>query len=141
MTKAQTPILPGQPMDTSADAGERPQAPQAQPRAASEEGEVTYQGNSTDLSAIGALASSILLLFTCLTCGSGIYCLPVVPLVLGLIGALGAKRSVNKEQTKIFAWIGIGTGGLSILLIVAGIVAYLVFVLFIVLVSQDSYRY
>jgi hypothetical protein len=118
-----------------------PQAPQARPRPTADGPEVTYRGNSTDLSAIGALASSVLLLFTCLTCGSGVYCLPVVPLVLGLIGVLGAKRSVNKEQSKIFSWIGIGAGGLSILMIVAGIILYLTFVLFIVLIAQNGRGY
>lgn len=152
MTKDQTPILPGQSIASQAE-GKRPQAPpppeprkgpqapQAQPRPTSDESEVTYQGNSTDLSAIGALASSILLLFTCLTCGSGVYCLPIVPLVLGLIGVFGAKRSVNKEQTQIFSWIGIGAGGLSILMIVAAIVAYLAFVLFIILIAPDGRGY
>lgn len=153
MTKERTPILPGQSMDAPRSADERPrapeapqaarapQAPQAQPTSDSEEVEVTYRGNSTDLSAIGALASSILLLFTCLTCGSGVYCLPVVPLVLGLIGVLGAKRSVNKEQTELFSWIGIGAGGLSVLLIVVGIIAYLVFVAFIVMLGQSGRGY
>lgn len=154
MTKDPTPILPGQSMDASTEARDRPQAPQpppqpprvpqapqAKPRPDDESAEVTYRGNSTDLSAIGALASSALLILTCLTCGSGIYCLPVVPLVLGLIGVLGAKRAVNKEQTRLFSWIGIGTGGLSILLIIAGFVAYLLFVLFIVLVSQEGRGY
>jgi hypothetical protein len=133
MTKDRTPILPGQAIDAPTDAGKRPQAPEAS--------EVTYQGNSTDLSAIGALASSVLLLFTCLTCGSGVYCLPVVPLVLGLIGVLGAKRSVNKEQTQLFSWIGIGAGGLSILFIVAGVIAYLAFVVLILIAGQSNYRY
>jgi hypothetical protein len=145
MTNNQTPILPGQPMDTPTETtGDRPQAPPPkapQPRPASDESEVTYRGNSNDLSALGALASSILLLFTCLTCGSGVYCLPVVPLVLGLIGVLGAKRSVNKEQTQLFSWIGIGTGGLTLLLIAAGFIAYLVLMVFIVFVSRQPYRY
>jgi hypothetical protein len=153
MTKDQKPILPGQSLDAPNDADRRPaapeapppsrspHAPQAQPRADVDESEVTYRGNTTDLSALGALASSALLLLTCLTCGSGIYCLPVVPLVLGLIGVLGAKRSVNKEQTRLFSWIGIGTGGLSILLIIAGFVIYLLFVLSIVLIAQEGRGY
>ena len=154
MIKDPTPILPGQSMDASTEARDRPQAPQpppqppmvpqapqAKPRPDDESAEVTYRGNSTDLSAIGALASSVLLILTCLTCGSGIYCLPIVPLVLGLIGVLGAKRAVNKEQTRLFSWIGIGAGGLSILLVIAGFITYLIFVLFIVLLGQQGRGY
>ena len=140
MTKDRSPILPGQGPNVRDEDKPRPQAPEP-PRAravSGEEPEVTFKGNSTDLSAVGALATSVLLLLSCLTCGTGIYCLPVLPLILGLVGLLGARRAVNEEQTRIFSWIGIGAGGLSILLILLAVVGYVLFVLLLIAASSEA---
>jgi hypothetical protein len=81
---------------------------------------VTFMGNTYDLAALGALSSGVLVLFSCLTCNLGYYCLPFIPLLLGLVGIVSAREAVNKERTRLWSWLGIGAG---IVVIVAGILA------------------
>ena len=92
-------------------------SPSAEPAA-------TMHGNAYDMTALGALASGGLLLFLCLTCNMGFYCLPFLPLILGVIGVVGAKRAVNREQSQAMSWIGLGSGVLVILMMLAGVVLY-----------------
>ncbi|MBN2390814.1 MAG: hypothetical protein JXR84_08825 [Anaerolineae bacterium] len=81
---------------------------------------VTFMGNTYDLAALGALGSGVLVLFSCLTCNMGYYCLPFIPLLLGLVGIVSAREAVNKERTQLWSWLGIGAG---IVVIIAGILA------------------
>ena len=90
--------------------------------------EVTFRGNTYDLAALGALASGVVMLFSCLTCNLGYYCLPLLPLVLGLIGLLSARQSVEEERTRLWSWLGIAAGGFVVLLVVAGVVLYVAFI-------------
>jgi hypothetical protein len=85
---------------------------------------VTFMGNNVDLASLGALASAILMIFICLTCNMGIYCLPVVPLALGLVGLLMASRSVDMSRTRFWSWIGVGTGTIMLILLLIGILLY-----------------
>jgi hypothetical protein len=93
----------------------------------------TLHGNAYDLTAVGALASGGILLFMCLTCNMGFYCLPFLPLILGVIGVISAKRAVNREQSQAMAWVGLGSGVLVILLILAGVILYFGLVALIIL--------
>lgn len=74
-----------------------------------------FRGNSYDISALGALASGVLVLFTCVTCGLGSYCLPFIPMLLGLIGIAAARDAIDEERTKLWAWLGIGAGVIAVL--------------------------
>ncbi len=98
--------------------------------------EATFKGNTYDLAALGALSSGVLLLFSCLTCNLGFYCLPLFPLVLGLIGLLSARQSVEEERTRLWSWIGIAAGGFIVLLTIAGIVLYIAFIVLAVAAGQ-----
>jgi hypothetical protein len=93
-------------------------APPAQPA-------ITFMGNAYDLAALGALAGGLLGLFVCLTCSYGAYCLPLVPLVLGLIGLLTARQAVDEQRTRTMSWIALGIGGGMLLLMVVCIVLYI----------------
>ena len=95
--------------------------------------EVTFRGNTYDLAALGALTSGVVILFSCLTCNLGYYCLPLLPLVLGLIGLLSARQSVEEERTRLWSWLGIAAGGFILLLVVAGVVLYVAFIVLAVL--------
>ncbi len=97
---------------------------------------VTFRGNAYDLAALGALSSGVVVLFSCLTCNMGFYCLPLLPLVLGLIGLLSARQSVEQERTRLWSWLGIATGGLIMLLVIAGVVLYIAFVVLVILAGQ-----
>lgn len=84
----------------------------------------TFMGNTYDLAALGALASAVLLACMCGTCNLGFYCLPLLPLALGLVGVFSARQAVNYERTRLWSWIGIGVGGVVLVLLVVALVAY-----------------
>ena len=100
------------------------EAAQGSPRANAERPAVTFMGNTYDLTALGAVISGLLTLFMCLSCNMGMYCLPFLPLVLGAIGLVAARDSVNEERTRLWSWIGIGIGGAFFLLIVLSIIGF-----------------
>jgi hypothetical protein len=99
---------------------------------------ITFQGNSVDLTSLGALATGALMLVSCLTCNMGFYCLPLVPVVLGLIGLLQARQAVDPERTRRFAWLGIAAGALIIFVTVTLVVLYMAFLFFMALISQSG---
>ncbi len=91
--------------------------------------EVTFRGNAVDLAALGAVISGALVLLTCLSCGMGVYCLPFIPLLLGVIGLASAPGGVDVERTRLFSWLAIGAGGAMILLIALGALLYIVMII------------
>ncbi len=117
------PILP-QPQE-----GQEPKAHEA-------ERKPTFRGNGLDMTALGALASGALVLLSCLSCGQAAYCLPVLPFLLGLIGLIGAKDSVDPKRTRLWSWLGIGSGAATLILAVFAVAAYMSFILFLILVSD-----
>jgi hypothetical protein len=98
-----------------------------------------FMGNEYDLAALIALITGAVLLFLCLTCGYGAWCLPVVPLVAGLVGLLSLDRAEDPKRTRLYSWIGIGAGGLSVFLILASIVAYVGLMLWLWAMMERSY--
>ena len=80
-----------------------------------------FRGNSYDVAALGALASGVLVLFTCITCGFGYYCLPFVPMLLGLIGIAAARDAIDEESTKLWSLLGIGAGVIAVLGLILGV--------------------
>ncbi len=96
----------------------------------------TFRGNGLDMTALGALASGTLVLLSCLSCGQASYCLPVLPFLLGLIGLIGAKDSVDPKRTRLWSWLGIGSGAATLILMVLAVAAYMSFVLFLILISD-----
>lgn len=89
---------------------------------------VTFRGNTYDLISMGALASVALILFTCVTCGMGYYCLPVLSVVLGAIGVLSARQAVEEGRTRLWSWLGIAGGGILLLLLAVCFVLYIAFI-------------
>ena len=99
---------------------------------------VTFMGNTYDLAALGALGSGALVLFSCLTCNLGYYCLPFIPLLLGLVGIVSAREAIDKERTRLWSWLGIGAG---IVVIVAGILAVMGSCLWFALMVANAETY
>ena len=91
---------------------------------------VTFRGNSYDLTAVVAVTIGGVVLLTCATCNLGYYCLPFVPIILGIFGLVSAKDSVDPERTRLLSWIGLGSGAAILLLICLAIVAYIGFIFF-----------
>ena len=98
---------------------------------------MTFQGNTYDLMALGSLVVGGLVLFSCLTCNTGIYCLPLVPIALGTIGLIGARQSVQADRTRLWSWLGIAAGVMILLLIVLAMVLYIGFIA-LVIITQPS---
>ncbi|MCU0519474.1 MAG: hypothetical protein MUF84_02100 [Anaerolineae bacterium] len=99
-------------------------------------GRETFRANGLDVTALGALASGLLVLVTCITCGQASYCLPLLPLVLGFAGLVTAKDAVDPKRTRLWSWLGIGSAAATILLIALAIAAYLSFVLLLIVFSD-----
>lgn len=83
-----------------------------------------YQGNSYDIAALAGAISGGLVLLSCGTLGLGTYCLPLLPLILGVIGLVTAKDAVNPDRTRLLSWISIGIGGAIFLLIILLVLVY-----------------
>jgi hypothetical protein len=98
---------------------------------------VTFQANTYDLMALGSLASGALLLFSCVTCNMGFYCLPLLPLALGIVGLVGARQSVQAERTRLWSWLGIGAGVIILLLFLLIMALYIGFIAWAV-ITQPS---
>lgn len=86
-----------------------------------------FTGNWYDLAAMGAFASGLLAAFLCLTLNYGNYCLPFLPLVLGLIGVLTARQAVNRDRAQLWSWVGLGIGIALVVLLVLCVVLYFAF--------------
>lgn len=99
---------------------------------------VTFMGNTYDLAALGALGSGALVLFSCLTCNMGYYCLPFIPLLLGLVGIVSAREAVNKERTQLWSWIGVGAG---VVVIVMALLACIGSCLWFMLMTANAETY
>jgi hypothetical protein len=99
---------------------------------------ITFRGNSYDLAAFASLISGGLLLASCVTCNSLFYCLPMVPIALGVIGVAAAHQSVDARRTRIWSWIGIAAGGFILLLILAAVVLYIGFIVLMIMVGESD---
>jgi hypothetical protein len=110
------------------------------PAAATTRPQVTFMGNSYDLTAVLAAALGVLMVVTCLTCGTAYYCVPPAAVVLGLVGLISTKDAVDAERTRLLSWIGIAGGGIVLLLIVLGIVAYVGLIVLAVAAGNSSGR-
>jgi len=85
-----------------------------------------YRGNAFDITALIALATGLLTLLTCASMGYMVYCMPVFPLALGIVGLATARKAVDPERTRLLSWIGLGSGGVFLLIALAFFVMWLV---------------
>lgn len=101
--------------------------------------QITFQGNSYDLMSVVGVTIGGMTLATCATCNMGFYCLPIVPIILGVLGLVLAKDSVNPERTKLLSWLGLGSGALILLLIIALFVIYFGFIFFMIALDNGGF--
>ena len=113
-----------------------PVLPEEQP---AEHPQVTFVGNKYDLIALVAVVTALVLMFMCLTCNMGYFCLPVIPLVLGIIGLVTAKSSLDAERTRLFSWIGVGVGGITLLLWALAVIGYFAFVFIMIMANSGNW--
>jgi len=97
---------------------------------------ITFQGNSYDLASVVGVTIGGVTLLTCATCNLGYYCLPIIPIILGIIGLISAKDSVDPERTKLLSWLSLGSGSLIILLILLLVAAYIGLIVFAIVADN-----
>ena len=97
---------------------------------------ITFRGNTYDLASLGSLITGGLVLFSCLTCNMGYYCLPIIAIALGAIGILRAQQAADSERTRLWSWLGIAGGGIVFLLTVAAILLYIGFI--VMMIATDE---
>ena len=98
----------------------------------------TYKGNAYDVTSLIALISGVGILLLCLTCNLGYYLIPFLAIILGIVGVVMAQKSVNPQRTRLLSWLGIGSGAIVALIILAGIAIYIFFIILIVRSSGYS---
>jgi hypothetical protein len=98
--------------------------------------QITFRGNSYDLMSVVGVTVGGMTLLTCATCNMGFYCLPLVPIILGIIGLVAAKDSVDPERTKLLSWLSVGSGAVIIILIAAIFIIYFAFIF--IMIAADS---
>jgi hypothetical protein len=97
--------------------------------------QITFMGNTIDLSAFSALMASGIVAFSCLTCNMGYYCLPLIPLLLGIIGLTAAREAVDQKRTRWMSWVGVGVGGGIFAMLMVAIIAYILLMIVAVAIS------
>ena len=70
----------------------------------------TFRGKTADMLSLGALITGLITLFACLTGGVGVYCLPLIPVGLGVGALLMLRDAVDKDRTRSWSWVGLGAG-------------------------------
>ena len=100
---------------------------------------VTFAGNNYDLMAVVGVTVGGIVLLSCATCNMGFYCLPLVPIVLGVVGLISAKDSVNPERTRLLSWLSVGSGGVILLLLLLFIAAYIFIIFFAIAADKGGF--
>jgi hypothetical protein len=100
---------------------------------------ITFQGNNYDLAAVVGVTIGGITLLSCASFGLATYCMPFLPVILGVIGLVAAKDSVNPERTKLLSWISVGIGAVILLLILALVIIYIVFIAAVVANEGNSF--
>jgi hypothetical protein len=90
---------------------------------------VTRQRNGNDFIALLSCITGVISIATCFGIGIAICVppLPLVPLLLGALGLAGSRNATRPDQARLFSWIGIvgGTGFVVlVLLALIGSVAF-----------------
>lgn len=132
------PESPREPPVTTLPAGQIDQIMPAAAEAGSDP-VITFRGNSYDLASIIGVTAGALVLFSCFTCNLGSYCLPFVPIILGIIGLVAAKDSVDPERTKLLSWLSLGSGVVILLLIFLFVALYIGFIVFAIMADNSGF--
>lgn len=93
--------------------------------------ETRYEGNSFDVYALIAGIVGVTSLAMCFTGNMLIYCLPLVPLVFGIIALRNSSRALNPSRTRTMGWIGIAAGALGVLVLLIFAVFMAVYLAFL----------
>lgn len=91
------------------------------PDGANDSPEATYQANRQDVNALVSAVMAVTAIFSC--CG-GVYCLPIVALVMGALAYAGADRAFDPSRTRRLAGVGLGAGALMLITVFGCVMLY-----------------
>jgi hypothetical protein len=100
---------------------------------------ITFQGNSYDLTAVIGVTIGAVVVLSCATCGMSFYCLPFIPIILGIIGLAAAKDSVDPDRTKLLSWFSVGSGAAILLLMFVFVALYVGFIVFTIMADNGGF--
>ena len=98
-----------------------------------DEDDATYGANKQD---VNALVSAIIAATALFSCCGGVYCLPVVALLLGAVAYFSADKAIDPARTRRMAGFGIGIGGLMLAIVVAFLGLYAALIVIAVVSSS-----
>ncbi|MBN1218801.1 MAG: hypothetical protein JXM69_07730 [Anaerolineae bacterium] len=101
---------------------------------------VTFRGNGYDLAAVIGVTIGGMVLLSCVTCNLAYYAFPFIPIILGIVGLVLAKDSVEPERTKLLSWLSLGSGAIFLLLAFLCVLIYLGFIIFAVAVDSGGFN-
>ena len=100
---------------------------------------ITFQGNSYDLTAVIGVTIGAVVVLSCATCNLGFYCLPFIPIILGIIGLAAAKDAVDPDRTKLLSWFSVGSGAAILLLMFVFVALYVGFIVFTIMAENGGF--
>lgn len=98
--------------------------------------QVTFMGNSYDLMAVVAAVTGVTVALSCLTCGTVSYCLPIFAIIMGVVGLVSARDSIDASRTQLLSWVGIGGGAIMLALLIIGMVIYFLIIALAIMADQ-----
>lgn len=105
----------------------RPQPANGPEESGSGQQQAPYRGNNQDLTALLAAGIGAITLFSCM---GGVYCLPILAVLLGVAAYINAGQAVDPRRTRILSAVGIGISGLMLFMVVAYFLVIFGFVAF-----------
>ncbi len=77
----------------------------------------TFVGNTNDLIALISLILALTSLALCFSFSYGVYCLPVIALLFGIVALATGRSSLQPERTRQWGWISVGISSAMVLLV------------------------
>ena len=62
-----------------------------------------------------------------------------MPIILGTIGLVAAKDSVDPERTKLLSWLSVGSGVVILLLIFLFVALYVGFIVLVIMAENGGF--
>ncbi len=86
--------------------------------------ESAFKGKTADMLSLGALITGLMVVLSCVTGGGAIYCLPLIPIGLGISALLMKRNAVDQNRTQMWALAGLGSGLVIIVLAVLSLICF-----------------
>ncbi|MBN1993965.1 MAG: hypothetical protein JW953_14795 [Anaerolineae bacterium] len=100
---------------------------------------ITFRGNGYDIAAVVGVTVGAVMLLSCVTCNLAYYVFPFIPVILGIVGLVLAKDSVNPERTRLLSWFSLGSGAFFFVVAFLCVAAYIGFIVFAIAMDSGGF--